>query len=45
MGAVSDKNGELFHQDISATEGRYQGSWTPNMFGDYCWRLIREATD
>ena len=27
FGAVSDKQGERFHQDIQAMEARYQGFW------------------
>lgn len=45
MGSVSNAHGECFHQDISAMEARYQGRWTPNMLGDYCWKLIRQVRD
>jgi hypothetical protein len=27
-GSVSDENGERFHQDIAAMEGKYKGKWT-----------------
>jgi len=35
MGAVSDENGERFHQDISQMEKRYSSKWNPNMFTDH----------
>ena len=41
-GDVSDEHGERFHQDISTIEKRYQGKFSPNMMGDYCWSLHRE---
>jgi hypothetical protein len=28
LGEVSDEQGERFHQDIMATEKRYQDKWT-----------------
>ena len=45
LGDVSDEHGERFHQDIATMEKRYQGRWTPVMLADYCWSLIRDATD
>lgn len=42
LGAVSDEQGERFHQDIKTIERRYQGRWDPGMMGDYCWFLKRE---
>ena len=42
LGAVSDEQGERFHQDIRVMERRYQGSWNVSMIGDYCWSLHRE---
>jgi hypothetical protein len=30
LGAVSDEHEELFHQDISSTEKRWQGKWSPS---------------
>ena len=36
LGAVSDEQGERFHQDIRTMEIRYQGRWDPAMMGDYC---------
>jgi len=37
-GAVSNEHGELFHQDISSMEKRYQGKWNCAMldFGKGC---------
>jgi hypothetical protein len=35
LGAVSDENGERFHQDISNMEKQYQGKWSPSMLADY----------
>lgn len=43
LGAVSDEQGERFHQEISIMEQRYQGRWDPAMMGDYCWFLQRET--
>jgi hypothetical protein len=43
LGAVSDEQGERFHQDISEMEMRYQGRWNPAMLGDFCWALCRDA--
>ena len=42
LGAVSDEQGERFHQDIQAMEARYQGFWNEGMMGDYCWMLYRD---
>lgn len=42
LGAVSDEQGERFHQEILTMEHRYQGRMNVNMMGDYCWFLIRE---
>lgn len=42
LGAVSDEQGERFHQDISVMERRYQGRWDPAMMGDFCWVLQKE---
>ena len=36
LGAVSDEQGERFHQDIQATEERYKGVWNEGMMGGYC---------
>ena len=45
LGAVSEEQGERFHQDIKDMERRYQGTWDVRMMGDYCWMLHREHTD
>ena len=42
-GAVSDKHGELYHQDISVMERRYKGKWSTVMLFDYCWMMKRDA--
>ena len=42
LGAVSEEQGERFHQDIKEMERRYQGRWNVNMIADYCWMLKRE---
>jgi hypothetical protein len=34
---------ERFHQDISQMEKGQSGKWSPNMWSDYCRRLIRET--
>jgi hypothetical protein len=39
LGAVSEEQGEQFHQDTKEMEIRYQGQWNVNMMGDYCWVL------
>src|SRR5678815_4554356 len=44
LGAVSDEQGERFHQDIQQMEKRYQGRWNEAMMSDYCWFLKREDT-
>ena len=43
-GAVSDEQGERFHQDISSMEKRYQGKWNCAMLTDCCWTLARDVT-
>lgn len=43
LGAVSDEQGERFHQDIASIEERYKGKWTPSMLADYCWGLKRQT--
>jgi hypothetical protein len=40
LGAVSEEQGEIFHQDIKEMEQRYQGRWDVNMMADYCkWHI------
>ncbi|GBM64476.1 hypothetical protein AVEN_194234-1 [Araneus ventricosus] len=41
LGAVSEEQGERFHQDIKEMERRYQGKWNASMIADYCWMLQR----
>ena len=45
LGAVSEEQGERFHQDIKEMERRYQGRWNVNMIADYCWTLKRDDPD
>lgn len=45
LGAVSDEQGERFHQDISFIEKRYQGKWSPGMLADYCWGIKRDLPE
>ena len=42
LGAVSEEQGERFHQDLKELEVRYQGRWNTNMMADYCWLLKRD---
>ena len=42
LGAMSDQQGERFHQDIIEMETRYQGRWDAAMMADYCWTLKRD---
>jgi hypothetical protein len=41
--SMSDEHGEVFHQDITAVEGRYKGKWSQSMLADYCWTLMRDS--
>jgi hypothetical protein len=43
LGIATNEHGDRFHQDISQTEKRYGGKWSPCMLGDYCWSLVRET--
>ena len=43
LGAVSEEQGERFHQDMKVMEDRYQGRWDVVMMADYCWSLMRET--
>ncbi|GBM40782.1 hypothetical protein AVEN_80792-1 [Araneus ventricosus] len=36
VGAVSEEQGERFHQDIKELERRYQGNWNVSMIVNYC---------
>jgi hypothetical protein len=45
LGAVSEEQGEPFHQDVKEMEQRYHGRWNVNMMGDYCWTVHREITE
>ena len=43
LGAVSDEQGERFHQDVCDMERRYQGHSHISMLADYCWIRYRET--
>jgi hypothetical protein len=45
LGAVSEEQGERFHQDIKEMERRYQCRWNVNMMSDCCWTLHREIPE
>ena len=42
LGAMSDEEGDRFHQDIKEMEARCQGRWDAAMMADYCWTLKRD---
>ncbi|KAI6651281.1 hypothetical protein LOD99_5429 [Oopsacas minuta] len=42
LGAVSEEQGERFHQDIKTMETRYQERWDVHMMADYCWSRVTE---
>jgi hypothetical protein len=44
-GAVRDKHGECFHQDISAMENRCKGKWIAAMLASYCWMVKKDAQE
>jgi hypothetical protein len=39
LGAVSEEQGERFHQDLKDAERHYQGCWDVNMMADYWWSI------
>ena len=43
LGALSDEQGEKFHQDVKEMEERYQGRWDAVMLADYCWSIKRDS--
>ncbi|GBN45433.1 hypothetical protein AVEN_183448-1 [Araneus ventricosus] len=43
LGAVSEEQGERFHQDIKEMERRYQGKWNVSMIADYSWNLQKDS--
>jgi len=44
-GAVSNKHGERFHEDILVVEHRYKEKWSAAMLGDYCWMMKSNAPE
>jgi hypothetical protein len=43
MAAISDEQGERFHQDKYQMEKIYSGKWNADMLADYCWTLVRKT--
>ena len=43
--ALSDEQGERFHQDLKIMEKRYQRRWDKSMMADYCWSIKRNTSD
>ena len=43
LGAMSEEQGERFHQDIEILETRYQRRWDCSMMTDYCWSLKHDC--
>ena len=43
LGAVSDEQGERFHQDLMTVEECYQGKWDCHMLADYCGSIKRNC--
>jgi hypothetical protein len=42
LGAVSEEQGERFHQDLKDVERCYQGRWDVNMMANYCWSIAHD---
>ncbi|GBO23339.1 hypothetical protein AVEN_83312-1 [Araneus ventricosus] len=42
LGAVSEEQGERFHEDIKEMERLYQEKWNVSMIAHYCWMLQRD---
>lgn len=45
LGAMSDEQGERFHQGITSMEQLYKGFWNEGMLADYCWMLCRDEPE
>jgi hypothetical protein len=45
LNAVSEEQGEHFHQDIKEMESRHQGRWNVNMMNVNCWTLHRDIPE
>ena len=43
LGAVSEEQGERFHQDLKIMAERYQDRWDVHMMGDYSWSIKRDS--
>jgi len=44
FGAISDEQGERFHQGFMTTEGRYRGKGAHHMLSDYYWSIKRDCS-
>ena len=42
LGAISEEQGERFHQDLKDVERRHQGRWDVNMMANHCWSIARD---
>ena len=42
LGAMSEEQGERFHQNTKTIEKWYQGRWNVNTMADYCLCLMRD---
>ena len=45
LGAVNDKQGKRFHQDLKTMEHRYQGRWDKVMMAIYCWSITQDCPE
>ena len=45
LGAVSDKQGERFHQEILFMKSRCKNTLNMSVMWDYCWVLQRDTTE
>ena len=45
LGQLNDKQGERFHQEISAIEKHFEGRSQVKMQANYCWSLEHEIDD
>ena len=43
LGAVGNKQGERFNQDLKVMKERYQGRYDVHMMADYCWSIKRDC--
>lgn len=43
LGALSEEQGERFHQELKDYESRYVGKCSIGVLADYCWGLVRDS--